>query len=441
MGSKKTKFVSARDAVRNIQSGDEIVLANICAEPRYLPEALMDRARELDGCRMFHLTPFGPFQNKYSEPNMEQHVRCATAYVGRRKSIRAMLKEGRADFYPVTFANIPKLLRSGDFKTDVFMLTVSPPDKDGYCSLGVSVDYAWSCFERPARLILAEINPNMPVTYGKSKIHISDIDYAVEADYPIFELEQFEIGEIEKKIGEYVASVIEDGATVQIGLGAISEATVAFLHEKKNLGIHTEMIPENLRPLVQSGVVNNSKKSIHKNKMVCTFIAGTKILYDWMNHNEMVEMLPVDYVNDPLIIAQNYKMTAINSALQVDLFGNVYADVLGLDDQYSGSGGQLDYVIGCSLNPDSKLVSTLPSLSRNGKYSRIVAHPTMTDNPLSPQMALVTRYSADHVVTEYGVAKLRGKSNIDRAKALINIAHPDYRGSLEVQAKKLGLFS
>lgn len=439
MGNKQTKFVTVEEAVKHIQSGDEIVLANFCAEPRYLPEALMDRACELQGCRMFHLTPFGPFQNRYLEPGMDKHVRCATAYVGRRKSIRKLLKDNKADFYAVSFANIPALLRAGDFKTSVFMLTVSPPDKDGFCSLGLSVDYAWSCFERPCRLVIAEINPNMPVTEGKSRIHISDIDYAVEVDYPIFEFEQYEIGEVEQRIGENVASIIEDGSTIQIGLGAISEAAVAFLHEKKDLGLHTEMVPETLKPLVESGVVNNSKKSIHKNKMICTFIAGTKKLYEWMDHNSMIEMLPVDYVNDPRIIAQNYKMTAINAALQVDLFGNVYSDVLGLDDQYSGSGGQMDYVIGCSLSADAKLVTTIPSLSRNGKYSRIVSHPSQTDNPLAPQMALVSRYNADHVVTEFGVAKLRGRSNTERAKALINIAHPDYRGQLEIQAKKLGL--
>jgi 4-hydroxybutyrate CoA-transferase len=439
MGTKATKFVTAEEAVQAIRSGDEIVLANFCAEPRYLPSAVMDRAHELNGCRMFHLTPFGPFQEKYLEPGMEKHVRCAIPFCGRRKSVRQLLKEGRADFYPLSFANYPELLRTGDFKTDVFMLAVSPPDKEGYCSLGVSVDYAWACFERPARLIIAEINPNMPVTYGRSFIHMSDIDYAVEVDYPLFELEQFEITDVEKRIGENVASIVEDGSTIQIGIGAVSEAAINFLHEKKDLGIHSEMVPEGLRVLVERGVINNSKKSIHKGKIVCTFHGGTKKLYDWLDHNPLVEMQPVDYVNNPQVIAQNYKMVAINAALQVDLFGNIYSDVLGLEDQYSGSGGQLDFVLGCAISPDAKLVTTLPSTTAGGKYSRIVAHPTLTDNPLAPQMPLVTRYNADHVVTEFGVARLRGRSNTERASSLMGIAHPDFRGQLEVQAKKLGL--
>jgi len=208
MGTKATKFVTAEEAVQAIRSRDEIVLANFCAEPRYLPSAVMDRAHELNGCRMFHLTPFGPFQEKYLEPGMEKHVRCAIPFCGRRKSVRQLIKEGRADFYPLSFANYPELLRTGDFKTDVFMLAVSSPNRDGYCSLGVSVDYAWACFERPARLVMAEINPNMPVTYGRSFIHMSDIDYAVEVDYPIFEFEQFEITDVEKRIGENVAGIV-----------------------------------------------------------------------------------------------------------------------------------------------------------------------------------------------------------------------------------------
>ncbi len=436
---RTTQFVSAQEAVQAIQSGDKIVLANFCAEPRRLPEALMDRASELDGCRMFHLTPFGPFQVKYAQPNMEKHVRCATPFCGRRKVVRDLLKEGKADFYPLSFANYPALLRSGNFQVDVFMLTVSPPDKKGFCSLGVSVDYAWACLERPARLVIAEINPNMPVTYGRSFIHISDIDYAVEVKDPLFELEQFEVTDVEERIGANVAGVIEDGATIQIGYGAVSEVVINFLHEKKNLGIHTEMVPEGLRPLVESGVVNNSKKSIHKGKIIATFHGGTKELYNWLDHNPIIEMQPVDYVNNPYVIAQNYKMTAINAALQVDLFGNVYSDVLGLTDQYSGSGGQLDYVLGCALSSDAKLLTTLGSTTGDGKYSRIVAHPTLTDNPLAPQLPLVTRYLADHVVTEFGVAELRGRSNHERARALIDIAHPDARGNLEVQAKKLGL--
>lgn len=436
---KKTKFVTAVDAVKAIRSGDEIVLANFCAEPRHLPMSLLERASELYGCRIFHLTPFGPFQKKMAEPGMEDHIRIATPFCGRRKDIRRLLKEGRADFYAMSFARYPEVLRSGDFKSDVLMLTVSPPDDYGYCSLGVSVDYIHAVLERPCRLVLAEINPNMPVTYGRSFIHISDIDYAVETRDPIFELEQFEVTDVERRIGENVASLVEDGSTVQIGYGAISEAAILFLGGKRDLGMHSEMVPEHVRPLVDSGVLNNSKKSMHKGKIVCTFHGGTKELYKWLNHNAIIEMQPVDYTNNPRIIAQQNKMVAINAALQVDLFGNIYADVLGLNDQYTGSGGQMDFALGCAVSDDAKFVTTLSSTTGDGIFSRIVFHPTCEDNPLAPQMPLVPRYLADYVVTEFGIAHLRGKSNNERARSLINIAHPNFRSELTDQARKAGL--
>jgi 4-hydroxybutyrate CoA-transferase len=433
------KTVTPEEAVKAIRSGDEIVLANFCAEPRYLPDALMDRAHELERVRVFHLTPFGKFQEKYLPPGMEKHVRCATPFCGRRKAVRQLLKEGRADFYSISFAQYPELLRTGDFKSDVFMLTVTPPDKFGYCSMGVSVDLAWGALERPARLVMAEINPNMPMTYGRSFIHISQIDYAVEVNDPLFELEQFEITEVEQKIGQYVAEIVEDGATIQIGYGGVSEAAIHFLDGKKNLGIHTEMVPEGLRRLVEKGVVNNSLKSIHKGKILCMFNGGTRQLYDWLDENPLIEMHPADYVNDPRVIAANYKMTAINAALQVDLYGNVYADVLGLTDQYTGSGGLIDYVLGCAISPDAKLINTLPSISTDQKWSRIVVHPTTTENPIAPQIPTFTRYFADYIVTEYGIAHLKGKTGRQKAESLIAIAHPKFRGQLQEEAERVGL--
>ena len=437
--NKKTKFVTVEEAVKSVRSGDEIVLANFCAEPRQLPMALVERAKELNGCRIFHLTPFGPFQKKMADPGMEDHIRIATPFCGRRKDVRRLLKEGRADFYPMSFGQYPRLLRNGDFKSDVLMVTVSPPDDYGYCSLGVSVDYIFAVLERPCRLVLAEINPNMPVTYGRSFIHMSDIDYAVEAKDPIFELEQFEVTDIERKIGEAVATLVEDESTIQIGYGAISEAAILFLGGKKNLGMHSEMVPEHVRPLVNSGVLNNSKKSINKGKIVCTFHGGTAELYKWLNHNAVIEMQPVDYTNNPNVIAQNSKMVAINSALQVDLYGNIYADVLGLEDQYTGSGGAIDFALGCAISDDAKFISTLSSTTSDLKYSRIVFHPTREENPFAPQMPLVPRYLADYVVTEYGIASLKGKNNNERARSLIDIAHPNFRGTLPDQARRAGL--
>ncbi len=441
MNKKRSpKVVTPEQAVAAIKSNDDVVLANFCGEPRYLPMALMDRAPELTGVRMFHMTVHGQFQERYLENGMEKHVRCATPFCGRSKDMRQLLKEGRADFYAVTFANIPRLLREGDIKSDVFMLTVSPPDRHGYCSLGISVDYAWGALERPPRVIIAEINPNMPRTHGRASIHISQIDYAVEVNEPLFELKQFPITDVERKIGGHIAEMVEDGATLQIGIGRVSEGVIYFLKDRKDLGIHTEMVPEGMRDLVEKGVVTNARKSIHRGKALCTFQAGTKKLYDWLDDNPLFEMQPVDYTNDPRVIALNRNLVAINAALQVDLYGNIYADVLGLHDQYTGVGGQLDFAMGCAIVDDAKFITALPATTSNGVFSRIVAHPSMeAENVLASQIPTVSRYFADYVITEFGVAHLKGKCNRERAKSLIEIAHPNFRSMLCNQATKLGL--
>ena len=242
------------------------------------------------------------------------------------------------------------------------------------------------------------------------------------------------------KVGEYVASLVEDGSTLQIGYGGLSEACIYFLKDKKDLGLHTEMVPEGARELIETGAINNNKKSIHKGEITCAFNGGTKKLYDWLNNNPLIKMYPVDYTNDPKVIAMNSKVVAINAALQVDLFGNIYSDVMGLQDQYSGAGGQLDFAMGCSIAPDAKFIIVLPSATGDGRFSRIVAHPSLEkDNPLASQIVTVPRYYSDYVITEYGVAHLKGKSNRSRAEALIKIAHPDHRDKLQHQAKKLGL--
>ncbi|MFC1905254.1 acetyl-CoA hydrolase/transferase family protein [Chloroflexota bacterium] len=437
---RSPKMVTPEQAVAVIKSHDDIVLANFCGEPLHLPMALMERAPELAGVRLFHLTVHGKFQERYLEPGMEKHIRCATIFSGRSKSVRQLLKEGRADFYSVTFANVPRLLREGDFKSDVLMVTVSPPDNLGYCSLGVSVDYAWGALERPPRAVIAEINPHMPRTHGRTFLHISQIDYAVEVDKPLYELKQLSVTEMERKIGGYVAELVEDESTLQVGYGGLSEVILYFLKDKRNLGMHTEMVPEGIRDLVKSGVITNARKNIHRDKILCTFHAGTRKLYDWLDNNPLFEMQPVDYTNDPKIIALNRKLVAINAALQVDLYGNIYADVLGLNDQYTGAGGQLDFAIGCFLAENAKFITVLPATTGQGTLSRIVTHPSLeSDNPLASQIPTVPRYYADYVVTEYGVAHLKGKSNTDRAKALIKIAHPNFRSNLRKHAIKLGL--
>ena len=354
--------------------------------------------------------------------------------------MRQMVKLGRADYFPVTFAAIPRLLREGAFKSDVFMLTVSPPDNDGYCSLGVSVDYAWGAIERPARAIIAEINPHMPRTHGRTGLHISKIDYAIEVDEPLFELPQSPITEIEKRIGGHVAELVDNGSTLQVGYGGTSESALYFLKGKKDLGIHTEMVPEGIVDLFAAGAVTNRQKSIHPGKAICTFHGGTNKLYEWLDDNPAFEMQPVDYTNDPRVIASNRKLVAVNTALQVDLYGNVYADMLGLSDHYTGAGGQPDFAVACSLAEDAKFVNVLPSTAADGVYSRIVAHPKLEEaNELAPQTPTVPRYYSDYVVTEFGIARLKGRSNQERARALIAIAHPDFRDLLGSQARKLGL--
>jgi 4-hydroxybutyrate CoA-transferase len=434
------KVVTAEEAVKAIQSNDDVVLSNFCSEPVHLPMALMNRARELTGVRLYHMAIHGPFQEKYLEPGMEKHVRCVTTLSGRSKSVRRLIAEGRADFYPITFYGVPRLLREGDFKSDVFLATVTPPDHYGYCNLGINVDYAWGALERPPRVIIAEFNPHMPRTQGRTALHISQIDYVVEVNEPLFELEQFPITDVETRIGEHVASLVEDGSTLQIGYGGLSEACIYFLKDKKDLGLHTEMVPEGARELIENGTINNNKKSLHKGEITCAFNGGTRKLYDWLNNNPLIKMYPVDYTNDPKIIAMNSKMVAINAALQVDLFGNIYSDVMGLQDQYSGAGGQLDFAMGCSIAPDAKFITVLPSSTGNGRFSRIVTHPSLEkDNLLASQVVTVSRYYADYVITEYGVAHLKGKSNSARSEALIKIAHPEHQAKLHQQAKKLGL--
>ena len=439
-GGRTTKYVTAQEAVKAIKSNDDVVLSNFCSEPVVLTNALMDRAPELTGVRIFHMAIHGPFQNRYLEPDMYKHIKCATTLSGRSKCVRQMIAEGKADFYAVTFCNLPHMLRQGDFKSDVFMLTVAPPDSHGYCNLGINVDYSWAALERPPRVVIAELNPNMPRTEGRTALHISQIDYAVEVKLPLFELQQSPITAVEKSIGQYVGQLVEDGSTLQIGYGGLSEACVYFLHDKKDLGMHTEMVPEGIIDLVDSGAVSCANKAIHKGRITCSFNGGTRKLYDWLHENPLVEMLPVDYVNEPRIIASNNKLVAINSTLQVDLFGNIYADVLGLQDQFSGAGGQLDFAMGCSLAPDSKFINVMPSTASGDNYSRIVAHPSLEkDNASASQLVTVPRYYSDYVVTEFGIARLKGKSNAERAKSLINIAHPNHRGRLQEQAKKLGL--
>lgn len=432
-------FSSPEEAAKIVKSGDKVVLANLCAQPHILPDLLMNRAQELRGVRLFHLRPFGQFIDRYLEPGMEEHVRCATAFTGGVSQVNQVIREGRADFYPIPLSKLPWLFKEGPFKPDVFIGTVTPPDSQGYCSLGVSVDYALPALQT-AKTVIAEVNENMPRTGGDSLVHTSQLDYMVEATEPIYEMPTTSITNLERRLAENAIGLVEDEATIQIGYGAVSESITSFLREKRNLGMHTEMFPEGAMTLVEQGALTCEKKSINKGKVVCSFIAGSRKLYEWVNGNSKIEMKPFDYVNDSRIIAMNHKMTAINTALQVDLYGNVYSDMLGFD-QYSGAGGQPDFVLGAQLSPEGRSIIVLPSTALQGKASRIVVHPSLAGNAKAPAIPTVTRFYADYVVTECGVASLRDKTTCERARALIEIAHPDFKDQLLEEARKVRLLT
>jgi 4-hydroxybutyrate CoA-transferase len=429
-------FTSPEKIVKIVKSNDRIALANLCAEPRHFPKLLMDRAQELSDVRLFHLRPCGDFVQRYSEPEMEQHVKCSTAFTGGVKPIVQLIKEGRADFYPISLSKAPWLIRQV-FKPDIFVATISPPDNDGNCSLGISVDYGLAAYET-AEVVVAEVNSNMPRTTGDAIIEADQIDYFMESDESIYELPPPKISNLEKRLAENVTSLVSDGATIQVGYGAISESITPFLTEKRDLGLHSEMFPESAMTLVTQGVLTGAQKRLNNRKAVCAFAAGSRKLYEWLNGHADIELKPFDYTNNPAVIAANSKMTAINTALQVDLYGNIYSDMLGFD-QYSGAGGQPDFVIGSQLCPDGTSIIVLPSTA--GKVSRIVGHPSISPNCIAPAIPTVSRFYADYVVTEQGTASLRGKTTRERARAILGITHPDFVDEIWRQGCKLNLLS
>ena len=311
---------------------------------------------------------------------------------------------------------------------DVALIQVTPPDVHGFCSLGVSVDYTKGAAEC-AKVVIAQVNAKMPRTFGESLIHVSEIDYIVEASEQILQINPPKITEIERAIGENCAKLVEDGSTLQLGIGAIPDAVLMFLKDKKDLGIHSEMISDGVLDLIEAGVITNKMKTIHKGKIVVTFLMGTQRLYDFIDNNPMIEMYPVDYVNNPMVVAKNYKMVCINSCIQVDLMGQVCAESIGLR-QFSGVGGQVDFCRGASMGENGKSIIAMPSTAAHGKISRIVS--------LLDEGAAVTtsRNDVHYIVTEYGIANLKGKSLKERARALINIAHPDFRSQLTEEWEK-----
>ena len=422
----KNKIVSAAEALKIVKSGDRVVIGHACGEPPALVAALVERAPELRNVEIVHMVAMGPA--KYAQPGMESSFRHNALFVG--GSTRKSVEEKRADYTPCFFSEIPRLFRDGFLPVDVALIQVTPPDEQGFCSFGVSVDYTQTATEC-AKTVICQVNKQMPKTSG-AKIHLDQMTCIVEKDEPLIELKPAKIGDLEKKIGENVAALIPDGATLQLGIGAIPDAVLLFLGNKKDLGIHSEMFSDGVVFLAEAGVVTNRKKTINPGKFIATFLMGTQKLYDFVNNNPDVIMLPVDQVNDPYIIGQNQNMISINSALQVDLMGQVNAEMIG-SRQFSGIGGQVDFVRGASRSHGGKSIIALPSTASGGTISRIAVD-------LDHGAAVSTSRNDVHcIVTEYGVANLRGKSLRERARALISIAHPDFRADLEAAATAKGV--
>lgn len=418
----QSKVVSAKQAVAQIRSGDSLYIHSNAAAPLPLIDALVQRADTLRDVEVYHILTMGPAP--YIEPKYCHSFKLNALFIG--KNVREAVNAGRANYTPVFLSEIPGLFLSGRLNVDVCLIQVSRPDSHGYCSYGVSVDCTIAARKR-ARLVIAEVNAQMPRTLGRSFVHVSKLDYIIETDRPIPTHESIESDEVATEIGRHCATLVEDGATLQLGIGAIPDATLHFLFGKKDLGIHSEMFSDGVLDLIEAGVITNDCKTVLPGKIAVSFVMGTKRLYDFIDNNPLIEFQPSDFINDPNIIAQNYKMTAINSALQIDLTGQVCSDSVG-EQLYSGFGGQVDFIRGAARSQGGRPIIALPSTAKNGTVSRIVAH-------LSRGSGVVTsRGDVHYVVTEYGIADLYGKDLKSRARALINIAHPRFRDELNQEA-------
>jgi len=411
-------FDSAKDAVATIQSNQRVFIHSVAAAPLELINAMTARAPELRNVEIVHLHTEG--DAPYTRPEYKDSFFTNALFVG--SNTRAAIREGRGDYIPVFLSEIPQLFRRSILPLDVALITVSPPDKHGFCSLGTSVDVTRAAVQM-AKYVIAQINPKMPRTHGDGLIHISEINYAIHVDEPLHEFNPGLPSDKEMIIGQYVADLIEDGSTLQMGIGTIPNAVLVALKDHKNLGIHTEMFSDGVMPLLKSGVINNKSKKIHLGKVVAGFVMGTQELYDFIDDNPQIAMLDIAYVNDTAVIRRNPKVVAINSAIEVDITGQVCADSIG-QMMFSGVGGQMDFIRGASLSEGGKPIIALPSVTSKG-LSRIV--------PYLKQGAgvVTTRAHVHYVVTEYGVANLYGRNMNQRAKALIDIAHPDHREELE----------
>ena len=415
------ELVSADDAVSVINSGDRVFVHTAAAAPQELVQAMTNRAGELRNVEVCHLHTEG--EAPYASPEHDDTFHTNALFVG--ANVRQAVNDGPADYIPVFLSEVPSLFRDDVLPLDVALLQVSPPDKHGYCSLGVSVDASNAALES-ANHVVVQVNPNVPRTHGDGLIHVDEIDFGVKVDTPLPTAPRPELSDVERAIGQNCAQLVENGATLQMGIGAIPDAVLRALDGHEDLGVHTEMFSDGVIDLVEAGVITGENKAIHPGKLVGSFAMGTQRLYDFMDDNPLVAMLDVAYVNDTAVIRRNPKVTAINSAIEVDLTGQVCADTIGTY-QYSGVGGQMDFIRGASLSEDGKPIIALPSTTGSG-ISRIVPHLKEGAD------VVTTRAHVHHIVTEYGSVNLYGKNLRERAEALIDIAHPDHREDLQETA-------
>ncbi len=423
----KKKVVNASSAIKKIRRGTRIFLGTGCGVPYHLVQELAKNASNMADNEIVHLLTLGDTPS--ADPQFQEEFRHNTFFVS--ENIRKAVSEGRADYTPIMLSDIPRLFRQKRMPLDVAMIQVSPPDQHGYVSLGISVDITKAAAES-ADLVIAQINDRMPITHGDSFLNIKDIDWLVPYNESLREFEPAKGTDTINKIGKFVARLIENESTLELGIGALPQAVCNNLLETgvQDLGIHTEMFSDSLIPLIQQGVVTNRKKSIHRDKVIATFAMGSENLYDYINDNPMFHFHPTEYVNDPYVIGQNKKMIAINSALEVDLTGQVCADSIG-HRLFAGIGGQVDFIRGANRSIGGKAIITMQSTAMDGKVSRIV--PRLSEGA----GVVTTRGDVDVIITEYGLATLHGKTIRERVLSLIAIAHPDFRNELLEAAKNM----
>jgi 4-hydroxybutyrate CoA-transferase len=418
-GEYRSRIMPADVALAELKSGQRVYIHNGCAEPAELVKALIRRGDDVHDVEVVHMATMG--NADYALPRYAGHFRHNSLFTG--GNVRKAVQEGRAEYTPVFLSEIESLFTSGAMPIDVCLLQCTPPDQYGYMSLGPSVDVSLTAAQC-ARHVIVEINDRMPRTLGDTFLHVSRVDAFVEASHPLAEYASHPISDVHRAIALQVAKLIPDGATIQTGIGGIPEAVLGLLKDHKDLGIHSEMVPDSAVALIESGVINNERKNIHRHKVIAGFVLGTKTLFDFIDNNPVFEFHRTAYANDPFVIAQNDRMVALNSAIEIDLTGQVCADSLGLTP-YSGIGGQVDFLRGAARSKGGLPIITLPATAKNGTVSRIVPR-------LQPGAGVVTsRGDVHYVITEYGVAYLHGKTLRQRTEALIAIADPRFREELE----------